>query len=209
MPRRRFLTSADLEGLDDGSELLLGADCELTDWAREEAERRGLRLKRAAAGAEVPTPRPPRPHLAIASDHGGWALKQALILWLRDQGYEVSDLGPENSSPVDYPDQALRVAEAVRSGQAAMGIMIDAAGIGSAMAANKVPGIRAALCYDRATARNSREHNHANLLTLGASLISPELARDIVWTWLTTTPAGGRHQARVEKITAIEQRFAR
>ena len=203
MPRR-FLTVADLEGLEEGAELALGADCELTDWAREEAERRGLRIKRVAAGA--PPPQLPRPRLAIASDHGGWELKQALVPWLRDQGYAVADLGPEESRPLDYPDQALRVAEAVRARQADLGIMIDAAGIGSAMAANKVPGIRAALCYDRATARNSREHNHANLLTLGGRMLSPELAREIVWTWLTTAPAGGRHAARVEKINAIEKK---
>ncbi len=203
---RRFLTVADLEGLEEGAELTLGSGCELTDWAREEADRRGLRIKRAPAGEAPPLPRAPLPRLAIASDHGGWELKQALTPWLREQGYAVADLGPAEPQTVDYPDQAARVAEAVRAGQAQLGIVIDAAGIGSAMAANKLPGIRAAMCYDRATARNSRAHNHANLLTLGGRLLSPELAREIVWTWLTTAPEGGRHAARVEKIAALERK---
>ena len=108
---------------------------------------------------------------------------------------------------MDYPDLAFAVARLVSAGQAARGILVDGAGIGSAMAANKVPGVRAALCYDHATAVNSREHNDANVLTLGAGLIGPALARQIVETWLATPFGGGRHQRRVDKIIAIEQRF--
>ena len=104
---------------------------------------------------------------------------------------------------------ALLVAEAVRSGHAARGIIVDGAGIGSAMAANKVPGVRAALCYDKASARNSREHNNANVLTLGGRLLDAETALETAATWLPTPFAGGRHEARVAKITAIEKRFSK
>jgi ribose 5-phosphate isomerase B len=107
---------------------------------------------------------------------------------------------------VDYPDLAEAVANAVVRGDAWRGIVIDTAGIGSCIAANKVPGARAALCYDRATARNSREHNDANILSLGARLIPAEVAREIVAVWLETPFAGGRHQRRVDKIRAIEDR---
>jgi ribose 5-phosphate isomerase B len=129
--------------------------------------------------------------------------------YLRDWGYQVLDLGTDSTAAVDYPDFAEAVARAVARGEAWRGVMIDSAGIGSAMAANKVPGARAALCYDRATARNSREHNDANVLTLGARLIPAEAAREILAVWLETPFAGGRHQRRVDKIRALEARFAR
>jgi ribose 5-phosphate isomerase B len=110
---------------------------------------------------------------------------------------------------VDYPDIAVQVAELVTQGQAARGILVDGAGIGSAMAANKVPGVRAALCYDRASARNSREHNDSNVLTLGGRLLTFTQAEDVLRTWLATPFAGGRHAARIRKITAIEKRYAK
>jgi ribose 5-phosphate isomerase B len=110
---------------------------------------------------------------------------------------------------VDYPDFAFAVATLVSQGTAWRGIILDGAGIGSCMVANKVPGVRAALCYDTSTAVNSREHNDANVLTLGAGLIGPELARQIVAVWLDTAFAGGRHARRVDKIMEIEGRFAR
>jgi len=142
--------------------------------------------------------------VAIGSDHGGYELKEYLKRFLTDLGYQVQDVGTHSADPVDYPDFARAVAEAVASGGAWRGIIADAAGIGSAMAANKIPGVRAALCYDRATARNSREHNDANVLTLGARLISPEVARELTAVWLQTKFAGGRHQKRVDKIVALE-----
>jgi ribose 5-phosphate isomerase B len=108
---------------------------------------------------------------------------------------------------VDYPDFAFAVAQLVAQGRAWRGIIVDGAGIGSCMAANKVPGVRAAMCYDQATAFNSREHNNANVLTLGAGLIGSNLARQIVKTWLETAFGGGRHARRVNKIMDIEQRF--
>ncbi len=145
--------------------------------------------------------------VALGADHGGLALKEALKEHIAGLGYTVVDCGTHSTDPVDYPDLAYAVARLVSSGEAWRGILVDGAGIGSAMAANKVPGVRAALCYDHATAVNSREHNDANVLTLGAGLIGANLAKQIAETWLKTAFAGGRHQKRVDKIVEIEKRF--
>ncbi len=142
--------------------------------------------------------------VALGADHGGYALKETIKAFLTEAGYQVIDCGTNSSQSVDYPDFALAVAQQVADGTAWRGIMIDGAGIGSCMAANKVKGIRAAMCYDHATASNSREHNNANLLTLGAGLIGPSLAKQIVTTFLETEFGGGRHARRVDKIMAIE-----
>jgi RpiB/LacA/LacB family sugar-phosphate isomerase len=144
--------------------------------------------------------------IAIGADHGGFKLKERLAFRLREQGYTVEDCGTNSTEAVDYPDFAAAVAEAVASGRCTWGIVVDGAGIGSAIVANKVPGVRAALCYDLSTARNSREHNHANVLTLGAGLIGENLAWQIVEAWLGTPWGGGRHAARVAKITEVERR---
>jgi ribose 5-phosphate isomerase B len=145
--------------------------------------------------------------VALGTDHGGVDLKDALKTFLVENGFQVIDVGTHTKASVDYPDIALSVSELVTFGKAWRGIIIDGAGIGSCMAANKVPGVRAALCYDYATAVNSREHNDANVLTLGAGLIGINLAKQIVTTWLNTDFGGGRHARRVDKITAIEKRF--
>lgn len=147
--------------------------------------------------------------VAIGTDHGGVDLKEILKKELLDRQYEVIDVGTHTKDSVDYPDIAFAVAEKVASGEAWRGVIIDGAGIGSCMAANKVPGIRAALCYDYATAVNSREHNNANVLTLGAGLIGTNLAKQILNTWLTTEFGGDRHARRIDKITAIEKRFSK
>jgi ribose 5-phosphate isomerase B len=144
--------------------------------------------------------------VALGSDHGGFELKGVLLSYLREQGYEVLDCGTFNTEAVDYPDFAQAVAHKVASGEAWRGVVIDGAGIGSCMAANKVPGVRAAMCYDHATAVNSREHNDANVLTLGAGLIGSALAKQLTSTWLSTEFAGGRHARRIEKIMALESR---
>ncbi len=147
--------------------------------------------------------------IAIASDHGGYELKQQLIPWLRALGYTPVDLGTDSKESVDYPDFAFSAASMVMQGKAEAAIIIDGAGIGSAMAANKAPGVRASMCYDIATAHNAREHNHANVLTLGAGMIDENMAKAIVKTWLQTPWGEGRHARRVAKITAIEQRFSK
>ena len=143
--------------------------------------------------------------IAIGADHGGFSLKETLKGYLTDEGYQIVDCGTNSADSVDYPDFAQAVAVQVQSGKAWRGIMIDGAGIGSCMAANKVPGVRAAMCYDYATAFNSREHNNANLLTLGAGLIGANLAKQIVKTFLDTEFGGGRHARRVDKIMEIEK----
>ena len=145
--------------------------------------------------------------VALGADHGGLALKETLKEFVAGLGYAVVDCGTHSNDAVDYPDLAYAVARLVASGEAWRGIVVDGAGIGSAMAANKVPGVRAALCYDHATAVNSREHNDANVLTLGAGLIGANLAKQIVQIWLATPFGGGRHQRRVDKIVEIERRF--
>lgn len=146
--------------------------------------------------------------VAIGADHGGFAMKEMLKTELQGK-YTVIDCGTNSTESVDYPDFALAVAEQVASGRAWRGIMIDGAGIGSCMVANKVPGVRAALCYDYASAVNSREHNDANVLTLGAGLIGNALAKQIAETWLKTAFGGGRHGKRIDKITAVEQKYGK
>ncbi|MBI3732244.1 MAG: ribose 5-phosphate isomerase B [Chloroflexi bacterium] len=171
------------------------------------ALQRRVRIK--TAPTEPPTAStPPHGTVAIGSDHGGFALKEALKGYLVELGFKPIDVGTNNSSEaVDYPDFAFSVASLVAEAKTWRGIMIDGAGIGSCMAANKVPGVRASLCYDLSSASNAREHNDANVLTLGGQLIGSNLARQIVKTWLTTPFGGGRHARRVNKIGEVEQRF--
>ncbi len=146
--------------------------------------------------------------VAIAGDHGGWRMKDAIGSWLTEHRYAVRDCGTHSDDAVDYPDLAQSVAELVADGSCRWGIVVDGAGIGSAMAANKVPGVRAANCHDLSSARNSREHNYANVLTLGSGFLGTALALQIVQTWLETDWGAERHGARVDKITAIEHSYS-
>ena len=143
--------------------------------------------------------------VALGSDHAGYALKWRVAEWLRREGHEVLDEGTFSEESCDYPDFALGVARRVASGEAERGIAICATGIGMAMAANKVRGIRAAVCNDIYTARYSRLHNDANVLALGARVVGPGLAEEIVRTWMETPFEGGRHSRRLEKIAGIEE----
>ncbi len=145
--------------------------------------------------------------IAVGSDHGGFFLKERIVRQLKEEGYPVRDCGTNGPEAVDYPDFAHAVAQLVSSGECRWGIVVDGAGIGSCMVANKVPGVRAALCYDVSSARNSREHNHANVLTLGARMIGEGVAFDVIHAWLETPWGPGRHAARVEKIAEIERRY--
>lgn len=172
----------------------------VSEWQEHLRARREGRTPPAATGAA------PRPRVAIGADHGGFALKEALKPWIRDLGYEVEDAGTHSTDAVDYPDIAVAVAERVARAQCGLGILIDAAGLGSCMAANKMAGIRAATCHDEATARNSREHNNANILVLGSRVVHPGNARRLVRIWLATPFAGGRHARRVDKIDALDRR---
>jgi ribose 5-phosphate isomerase B len=143
--------------------------------------------------------------VACGADHGGVALKDAIVSRLRELGHTVVDHGTNGTGPVDYPDFALAVARSVASGAAQVGVMVDGAGIGSCMVANKVPGVRAAMCYDVTTAVNAREHNNANVLTLGGGLIGPRLGLAILESFLATPFAGGRHEKRVSRIDALDR----
>lgn len=147
--------------------------------------------------------------IAIGSDHAGYDLKQDLIQFLISEGYEVIDVGTDSRDSCDYPDFARAVCEKVVSGEAARGVLICGTGIGMAIAANKVPGIRAACCTEPYSARLTRQDNDSNVLTLGARVVGSGLAREILAVWLSTPFAGGRHQRRVEKIARLEAEFAR
>jgi ribose 5-phosphate isomerase B len=168
----------------------------------------------------VPQPKPeeekpgqtkPEPNaskiVAIGADHGGYELREVLKKEISGMGFEVKDIGAYNKEPVDYPEYAHEVAKLVSSGKAWRGIMIDGAGIGSCIVANKVPGVRAGMAYDLSSAMNSREHNDTNVLTLGAGLIGVNLAKQIVKTWLGTEFGGGRHSRRVDQIIAIDKLY--
>ncbi len=167
----------------------------------------------AATVTPTPAPQPPaaaaRKVVALGADHGGFELKELLKPEITALGYEIMDVGTHSKDAVDYPDLAHAVAKAVSAGKAWRGIIIDGAGIGSCIVANKVPGVRAGLAYDYASAVNSREHNDTNVLTLGAGLIGVALAKQIVTVWLATAFGGGRHQRRVDKIVAVEKLYTR
>lgn len=145
--------------------------------------------------------------IAIASDHGGYDLRIQIINYLQEKGYEYKDFGTCDCKSVDYPDYGLMVAEAVKNGECEKGIIVCGTGLGISIAANKVPGIRAALCTDSFMARMSREHNDANILALGGRVVGVELALDIVDTWMKAEFQGGRHKTRVDKITEIENKY--
>jgi ribose 5-phosphate isomerase B len=146
----------------------------------------------------------PRGRVAIGADHGGFALKRVLAAHLAELGYEVVDVGTDGPDPVDYPDFALAVARRVGSGECERGIVVDGAGLGSCMVANKVRGVRAATCHDEVAVRASRGHADANVLALGAGRVHPGLARRLVRLWLESPFEGGRHARRVDKIAALD-----
>ncbi|HJT89419.1 MAG TPA: ribose 5-phosphate isomerase B [Bryobacteraceae bacterium] len=201
---KRVVTAQDIPA---GGDLRVPLGSIVTPSAREVAAERGVRILEVSE-EQMPAAAPDRT-IAVGADHGGYLLKETLKPVLHSLGLEVRDVGVHAQTPADYPDLAVQVAELVASGAAGRGIVIDGAGIGSSIAANKVPGIRAALCYDKASARNSREHNDSNVLTLGARLLTASQAEEVLRTWIATPFAGGRHQARVRKIMEIEQRYSR
>jgi ribose 5-phosphate isomerase B len=144
--------------------------------------------------------------IAIASDHAGFRLKEELKLLIRELGHEVRDFGTNSEGPVDYPDFIVPAAEAVAAGEADRAIVLGGSGNGEAMAANKVPGVRCALCHDTTTARLARAHNDANAVSLGQRITGGEVARDVIRVFLETAFEGGRHQRRVDKVMDLERR---
>lgn len=215
-----ILSAEFVQALPIGSKYQVAANNIITPLARQVALERQIEF--TTAGNQLPEKSQPTftpkivnqtraQIIALGADHGGFSLKEELrkMLDSDDFGYTLVDCGTHSTQSVDYPDYAYAVARLVSAEKAWRGIIIDGAGIGSCMVANKVPGVRAAMCYDQATAVNSREHNNANVLTLGAGLIGSNLAKQIVITWLTTDFGGGRHARRVNKIDQVDRRFQR
>ena len=201
----KVITSQDVPAT---GELRIPIDAVVTPSAREAARDRGVKLVEVPAD-QVCGLAPPEKTVALGADHGGFALKEALKPVIAELGFAIRDLGVLEEKPADYPDIALKVAEFVAEGSATRGVLVDGAGIGSSIAANKVPGVRAALCYDKASARNSREHNDSNVLTLGGRLLTATQAEEVLRVWLATPFGGGRHVSRVQKIADIEAKYAR
>ena len=184
----------------------------ITPSARDAAERMHLEFKIAVGEtvvSEKATPDAPKnpKSIAIGADHGGFEMKELLKKEMKNWGYEVYDVGTNSTDSVDYPDFAHPVAVMVSRGECAYGIIVDGAGIGSAMVANKVPGVRAANCHDIYEVKNSKEHNNANVLTLGGKTIGIGLATEMLRIWLETPFGGGRHQKRVDKIMLVEKLY--
>ncbi len=167
-------------------------------------------MRKARRSGQVSAPQPIIRRVAIGADHGGFALKAKLIRWLQAKGLEVADLGTHSSKPCDYPQIGYKVAWGVSQKRFDRGILLCKSGIGIAIVANKVPGIRAAACGDLFDAERSRSHNDANVLVLGAEKLGDARAKQIVDTWLTTPfESGGRHERRVRQIAAIERALLR
>ncbi len=192
------------------TELIVAANGIVTPSAHDAADSYGIRILKkeitdTSSRSQISLQVQFSGKIIIGSDHGGFELKEILKDYLTEVGFQFVDVGTHSTESVDYPDFAYAVAEKVAKGRGLLGIIIDGAGVGSAMAANKVHGIRAASCQDTYTARNSRVHNNANVLTLGSRSLGVDVAKEIVKVWLEACFEGGRHKARVDKIMAIEK----
>jgi RpiB/LacA/LacB family sugar-phosphate isomerase len=196
-----LITEDDIRNAGFGVILRISEKALVTPLAADLARERHITIERAAVPAAYD--RRPSRKIAIGADHGGFEMKEALKKALDDLGCAYQDFGTNSTEAVDYPDFAHAVALAVARKTCDLGIMIDGAGIGSCMVANKVQGVRAAMCYDEASARNSREHNGANVLTLGGKTISNDKMREIVRVWLSTDLTEERHRRRVAKIDSL------
>lgn len=199
------ITEDDVRGLEHGAVLRIADGARLTPLAADIVSDKGIAIVRRASRRGSKASK----MIAVGADHGGFKMKEELKKFLAEAGHRVHDFGTNSADAVDYPDFAHAVARAVADGTADLGIMIDGAGVGSAMTANKVPGVRAAACYSAAVARNSREHNDANVLTLGSSTITSAQMREIVNAWLGTELTEDRHRKRVSKIEAIDRQYHR
>jgi ribose 5-phosphate isomerase B len=198
-----MITEDDVRGLDEGARLRIAEGARLTPLAADIVRERHIELIRRVPrrGSRE------KKMVAVGADHGGYKMKEELKSFLTGLGHRVHDHGTNSEDAVDYPDIAHSVARAVADSQAEVGIIIDGAGVGSAMTANKVTGVRAAACYSVAVAKNSREHNDANVLTLGSKTITSAEMREIVSAWLSTEISEDRHRKRVAKIEAIERQY--
>jgi len=202
---KTVITEDDVRGLENGSVLRIAEGARLTPLAADLVKEKGIEITRRVPRRGSRTSK----MVAVGADHGGFKMKEELKSFLNELGHQVHDFGTNSEDAVDYPDFAYAVAKSVSEGSAEVGMVIDGAGVGSAMTANKVPGVRAAACYSVAVARNSREHNDANVLTLGSNTITSPEMREIVRAWLGTELTEERHRKRVGKIDAIERQYLR
>jgi ribose 5-phosphate isomerase B len=202
---KTVITEDDVRGLEPGAVLRIGEDARLTPLAADLVNERKIEIVRRTSRRGSKASK----LIAVGADHGGFQMKEELKVLLGELGHKVQDFGAYSEEAVDYPDFAHAVARAVADGNSELGIVIDGAGVGSAMTANKVPGVRAAACYSVEVARNSREHNDANVLTLGSKTINSKQMRDIVTTWLSSEISEDRHRKRVAKIDAIQRQYQR
>lgn len=200
---KSLLTEDDLRGLDPGSRIRVARNVKLTPLAKDLVDSMQFEL----IPKESRMPETSVTSVSIGCDHGGFSLKEELKAFLPTFGVKITDHGTNSTDAVDYPDYAHAVAIAVANRQSDVGIIIDGAGIGSAMTANKVPGIRAAACYSTALAKNSREHNGANVLTLGSGQNSFEEVKEIVTSFLLAEISEDRHKKRVEKINEVARKY--
>ena len=202
---KMVITEDDVRGLERGAVLRIAEAARLTPLAADIINERGIEIVRRVPRSGSRQSQT----VAVGADHGGFPMKEELKAFLAELGHRVHDFGTNSEGAVDYPDFAHAVARAVAEGSVDVGIMIDGAGVGSAMTANKVPGVRAAACYSVEVARNSREHNGANVLTLGSKTISSAEMREIVRAWLETELTEDRHRHRVGKIDAVGRQYSR
>ena len=202
------MTEADVRAASlEGRSVELRSGAIVTPAARDLAAKLGVAIHEGNPGGGDSNAAPAAPattRIAVGSDHGGYQMKEFLKNLLTELGCDLEDVGCHSAESVDYPVYAARVAELIAAGEVEFGVMIDGAGIGSAMVGNKILGVRAALCHDITTATNAREHNNANMLTLGGTLLGNRLAAEVVNTFLYTQFAGGRHQRRVSMIDALD-----
>ncbi len=200
---KNLLTEDDLRGLNDGAKVRVAENVKLTPLASDIIREKSIELIRKTSrrsSLKVQT-------VGVGCDHGGFQFKEDLKIFLADLGLQVRDFGTNSTDAVDYPDYAHAVAKAVGERQVDVGIIVDGAGIGSAMTANKVPNVRAAACYSVALAKNSREHNGANVLTLGSGQNNFAEIKAIVEAWLSADLTEDRHKKRVAKIDNIERQY--
>lgn len=202
---KTLITEDDLRGLDEGSRLRVSENVKFTSLAEDIVNQKQIQLIRKKPRQSAAKVR----SVAIGSDHGGYKTKEQLKTFLSDLGLNVRDFGTDSEDAVDYPDFALAVAGSVSGRQVDVGIIVDGAGIGSAMAANKVPNVRAAACYSVTLAKNSREHNGANVLTLGAGQNDLAEIKQIVEAFISTEISEDRHKKRVGKIDNIDRQYRR
>lgn len=190
-----------------GNEIIIGKDDLLTPLAMDRIKQLGLKINRDGKSESVQNKKSQK--IVVGSDHTGVKVKKLVVEFLKSKLYEVLDVGTYSEESVDYPDIAFNVANRVVNKEFELGIIIDATGIPSAITANKIPGIRAATCYNEFSAKSSREHNDANILVFGAKAVGEETIKSIIDVWLNSNFLGDRHQRRLDKIKAIEDKYSK